>query len=327
MVHVRRHETRRNSRTQVPEQKSRVDWRRTKRSISQLFDSDDEELDSGESVDSDEELELDSDEERESNKKPGINEIPEKEMELELIKVESGGDSSKLLKNTDNSSTEEEKLIKTEHNDLPDDENHPGEEEGDASKHPTPVTEEDVEDECVKPGKRKRLCSVMYDSDESDGSDILIRKAGTKRPRRVVEDECSSLEMEGESPEKSLAAQKRDHRQKLKELSERARQRQRRNSGRDLEDSEKESDSNTDEDVDEDAYRDGNGDGYMIDDFVVQDEEGDEDSESQQGESLTTSQLKLVKQNSLCKLNMKTIVSFSHHYIKHQSLLISGKEL
>lgn len=64
----------------------------------------------------------------------------------------------------------------------------------------------------------------------------------------------------------------------------------------------------------------------MIDDFVVQDEEGDEESKSQQGESLTTSQLKLVKQNSLCKLNMKTIVSFSHHYIKHLSLLISSSE-
>lgn len=78
--------------------------------------------------------------------------------------------------------------------------------------------------------------------------------------------------------------------------------------------------------MDENAYREGNEDGYMIDGFVVQDEEGDEESKSQQGESLTTSQLKLVKQNSLCKLNMKTIVSFSHHYINHQSLLISSSE-
>lgn len=42
----------------------------------------------------------------------------------------------------------------------------------------------------------------------------------------------------------------------------------------------------------------------MIDDFVVQDEEGDEENKNQQGENLTTSQLKLVKQNSLCKLNI-----------------------
>lgn len=46
----------------------------------------------------------------------------------------------------------------------------------------------------------------------------------------------------------------------------------------------------------------------MIDDFVVQDEEGDEDNKNQQGENLTTSQLKLVKQNSICKLNVNTVV-------------------
>ncbi|XP_038179373.1 coiled-coil domain-containing protein 82 isoform X2 [Arvicola amphibius] len=320
MVLVRRHETRRNSKTQVPEQKSRVDWRRTKRSISQLFDSDDE-LDSDEELelDSDEELgsrgSIDSDEELESSKKPSINEIPEKETELKLIKVESGGNSSKPLRNTDNSSTEEEKMIKTEHNELPDDESHPGREEGDASKHSKQVTEEDVEDECIKPGKRRRRSSVMWDSDESGDSDILVRKAGAKRPRRVIEDECSSLETEGETPEKSLAAQKREHHQKLKELSERSRQRQRRNSGRDVEDSEKESCSSTDEDMDEDDYRDE--DGYKIDDFVVQDEEGDEESKSQQGESLTTSQLKLVKQNSLSgkrkKLYAKDMLTSLHY--------------
>ncbi|XP_075822946.1 coiled-coil domain-containing protein 82 isoform X2 [Microtus pennsylvanicus] len=319
MVRVRRRETRRNSKSQVPEQKSRVDWRRTKRSISQLFDSDDK-LDSDEELeldDSDEELgsgeRIDSDEELEHSKKPGINEIPEKETELKLIQVESEGNSSKPLRNTDNSSTEEEKMITSEHNDLADDENHPGQEEGGASKHTKQVTEEDVEDECIKPGKRKRLSSVMYDSDESDDSDIPVRKAGAKRPRRVDEDECSSLEMEGETPENSLAAQKREHQQKLKELSERSRQRQRRNSGRAFEDSEKESCSSTNEDVDEDAYRDGNEDGYVIDDFVVQDEEGDEESKSQQGESLTTSQLKLVKQNSL--------YSFYDHYTHFETVV------
>ncbi|XP_050018158.1 coiled-coil domain-containing protein 82 isoform X2 [Alexandromys fortis] len=322
MVHVRRPETRRNSKSQVPEQKSRVDWRRTKRSISKLFDSDDE-LDSDEELelDSDEELELDSDEELESSKKPGINEIPEKETELKLIKVESEGNSSKPLRNTDNSSTEEEKMITSEHNDLADDENHSGQEEDGASKHSKQVTEEDVEDECIKPGKRKRLSSVMYDSDESDDSDVPVRKAGAKRPPRVVEEESSSLEMEGETPENSMAAQKREHHQKLKELSERARQRQRRNSGRGFEDSEKESCSSTDEDVDEDAYRDGNEDGYVIDDFVVQDEEGDEESKSQQGESLTTSQLKLVKQNSLSgkrkKLYAKDMLTSLHYLDNH----------
>ncbi|XP_037059359.1 coiled-coil domain-containing protein 82-like [Peromyscus leucopus] len=308
------HETRKNSKTQVPEQKSRVDWCRTKRSISQLYDSDeefdsdeelelgtDEELDSGESIDSDEELD--------SSKKPGINEIPEKETELKLTKVKSEGSNSKLLMNPGNSSTDEEKMNKTKHNDLPDDEYHPGQEEEDVNKHTKQITEEDVEDEDIKPGKRKRLSSVMYDSDDIDDSDILVRKVGGKRPRRVVEEECSSLEMEQETPEKSIIAQKREHHQKLKELSEKSRQRQRCNSGRNFKDSEKESCSSTDEDEDEDDYKsDENGDDYMIDDFVVQDEEGDEDNKNQQGENLTTSQLKLVKQNSICKLNVKTVV-------------------
>lgn len=74
-------------------------------------------------------------------------------------------------------------------------------------------------------------------------------------------------------------------------------------------DSEKDSCSGTgeeDEDEDEDDYRyDEDGDDYMIDDFVVRNEEGDDENSNQQGENLTTSQLKLVKQNSLCKLNMK----------------------
>lgn len=247
---VRRHETRKNSKTQVPEQKSRIDWRRTKRSISQLFDSDeeldsneelnsDEDRDSGESIDHDEELgsneELDNDEELDNSKKSGINETPEKETELKLIKVESEGSNSKHLMDTSNSSTDEEKINKTKQNDLPDDENHPGQQESDLNKYTEQIIEEDIEDEYVKPGKRKKLPSVLCDSDESDDSDILVRKADAKRPCRVLEDEGSSLEMEQETPGKSPTARKRECYQKLKELSERLRQRQRRNSGKSFE--------------------------------------------------------------------------------------------
>ncbi|ELV13550.1 Coiled-coil domain-containing protein 82 [Tupaia chinensis] len=157
-------------------------------------------------------------------------------------------------------------------------------------------------------GKRKRISSVMYDSDESDDSDILIRKVGVKRPQRVVEDECSSVEMEQNNPEKTVAARKREQLQKLKELSKQ-RSHQRRNSGRDFEDDEKEScpssDEDDDEEEEEDYEYDEDGDDYIIDDFVVQDEESDE-NKNQRREQLTTSQLKLVKQNSL--------YSFSDHY-------------
>ncbi|XP_053417848.1 coiled-coil domain-containing protein 82 [Nycticebus coucang] len=318
MVHVRRHETRKNSKTQVPEQKSRVDWRRTKRnSISQLFDSD-EELDSDEDVDSEE---LDSDEsvdnnegfdneELDSNKGLDSNKAPENKREFKLSKVESDGNDSKDLINSGNSSTYEEEMNKTRlrNVDLPDQEKHPSQENTDLCTHTGQIIEEDLEEEHIKRGKRKRISSVMYDSDESDDSDILVRKVGVKRPRRVVEDECSSVEMEQNNPEKTLAARKREQLQKLKELSKQ-RSRQRRNSGRDFEDSEKEScpSSGVEEEEEDDDYEyDEDGDDYIIDDFVVQDEEGDEENKNQRGEKLTTSQLKLVKQNSL--------YSFSDHY-------------
>lgn len=58
---------------------------------------------------------------------------------------------------------------------------------------------EDGDDECVVPGKRKRLStSVMYDSDESDGSDILVRKVPAKR--RCIMDDDESCE---EQPDKT----------------------------------------------------------------------------------------------------------------------------
>lgn len=314
MVHVRRHETRKNSKTQEREQKSRVDWRRTKRSsISQLLDSD-EEFDSEEELDRDEEFdsneELDSDEELDSNKGFDSNKKPENERELTLIKVESKGSNCEHLMNTGNSSTYEEEENKNKHRsiDLPDHEKLLSQEDDDLNKHTGQIIEDDIEEEHIKRGKRKRISSVMYDSDESDDSDILVRKVGVKRPRRVVEDECSSVEMEQKKPEKTLAARKREKFQKLKELSKQ-RSRQRRNSSRHFEDSEKEScprnDDNDDEEEDDYEY-DEDGDDYIIDDFVVQDEEGDEENKRQQGEKLTTSQLKLVKQNSL--------YSFSDHY-------------
>jgi len=74
----------------------------------------------------------------------------------------------------------------------------------------------------------------MCDSDESDDSDILVRKVGVKRPRRVVEDECSSVEMEQKNPEKTSATRRREQLQKLEELSKQ-RSRQRHNSSRDFE--------------------------------------------------------------------------------------------
>ena len=49
---------------------------------------------------------------------------------------------------------------------------------------------------------------------------------------------------------------------------------------------------------------------------MVQDEEGAEENKSQQGEQLTTSQWKSIKQNSLCKLNIKRcFITYCNYYI------------
>ncbi|XP_063112269.1 coiled-coil domain-containing protein 82 isoform X2 [Cavia porcellus] len=376
MVRVTRRETRLNSKTQVPKQKSQVDWRRTKRNnISQLFDSDDE-IDSDERLDSDEELysdeeihseeSMDNKEQFDCNKELDDNKIQENERELKVIEVECGGSNNKQLINIGNSSTYEEEINKTNHGTiyLLDHEKDVSQEEGntnkhigqimeedlghakdvsqeegntnkhigqimeedlghekelsqeedDINKHTGQIMEEDLEEEQIKRGKRKRLFSVMYDSDESDDSDILVRQVGFKRLCRVIEDESSSVEMEQSNPEKSLGARKQEQLQKLKELSKQ-RSRQRSNSGSDFEDSEKQSCPISDEDEEEedDFECDEDRDDYIIDDFVVRDEEDDEENKNQHEEKLTTSQLKLIKQNSL--------YSFSDHYTHFERVI------
>ncbi|KAM4828341.1 coiled-coil domain-containing protein 82 isoform 2-T3 [Thomomys bottae] len=292
MVHVRTHETRKYSETQVPEQKSRIDWRRTKRSISQLCDSD-EELDREEEFSSEESV--DSKEELNTSKDHLDNETQTNERELTLTNVESEG--STYTGSGLTIEEEEEEMNNTKLTDLPGHSKPLSQEEEELHKH--------SDEECIKRGKRKRNATTMYDSTDSENdSDVVVRKVGIKRPQRVVEDDdCSSVEMEPETPEKSVAARKRRQLQKLKELSKQ-RSSQRCSSGRDFEDSEKESCPSGNEDDNEDENISEDGDDYIIDDFVVQDEESDE-YKSEPGEKLT-SQLKLVKQNSL--------YSFSDHY-------------
>lgn len=234
-------ETRRNSKIQEREQKSRVDWKRTKRSsISQLLDSDEdlksEDCESEEEHDTDESI--DSDEELASNKGLESNK-PEDESKLKLVKVESEGNNCEHLIDTGSSSTNEREKNKSNQTstDSPDQEKHSSQEDADLNKHTEQIIEEDLEEENVKRGKRRRNFPVTSDSDESsdsDDSDVTVRKVGVKRPRRVVEDECSSAELEQNQPEKTSAARKREQLQKLKELSKQ-RSHQRRNSSRDFE--------------------------------------------------------------------------------------------
>lgn len=68
--------------------------------------------------------------------------------------------------------------------------------------HSGEVTE-DGDEEWIVPGKRKRLnSSVLYDSDESEDSDILVRKVFAKRRCIMDEDESSK-----EQPDKTCPAE------------------------------------------------------------------------------------------------------------------------
>uniref|UniRef100_A0A8C3TXR5 Coiled-coil domain containing 82 n=1 Tax=Catharus ustulatus TaxID=91951 RepID=A0A8C3TXR5_CATUS len=63
---------------------------------------------------------------------------------------------------------------------------------------------EDGDDECVVPGRRKRLsASVLYDSDDSEGSDILVRRVPAKRRCAMIDRESS----EEEQPDKTRPAE------------------------------------------------------------------------------------------------------------------------
>ncbi|KAM9247558.1 coiled-coil domain-containing protein 82 isoform 2-T3 [Leptosomus discolor] len=90
--------------------------------------------------------------------------------------------------------------------------------------HDREVTE-DGEDECVMPGKRKRLNTcVLYDSDESEDSDILVRKVFAKRPCIMDEDGSS----EEQQPDKTCPIENVSTSKKQKvfaKLKELARQR------------------------------------------------------------------------------------------------------
>lgn len=78
------------------------------------------------------------------------------------------------------------------------------------------------DDECVVPGKRKRLStSVVYDSDESEGSDILVRKVLAKR-RCIMDDDENSQEQQPDKTcptENVSASRKQKVLAKLKELA------------------------------------------------------------------------------------------------------------
>ncbi|NXF89693.1 CCD82 protein, partial [Eubucco bourcierii] len=125
-------------------------------------------------------------------------------------------------------------------------------------------------------GKRKRLTSsVLYDSDESEDSDILVRKVFAKR-HCIMDDDGSSEEQQPDETENTSTSKKQNMFAKLKDLA-RQRATQRSCSSENSEDSNEEEEeplchllrtpmesSETDSD--------------SMKDFIVEEEEGDDDN-------------------------------------------------
>uniref|UniRef100_A0A663LQ25 Coiled-coil domain containing 82 n=1 Tax=Athene cunicularia TaxID=194338 RepID=A0A663LQ25_ATHCN len=139
---------------------------------------------------------------------------------------------------------------------------------------------EDGEDEYIVPGKRKRLnTSVLYDSDESEGSDILVRKVFAKRHCIMDEDDSS----EEHQPVKTCPTENVSTNRKQKvfaKLKELARQRA-------TWSSESCEDSNGEGETEEEPFchmpltstEDGETDSDSMKDFIVEEEDDDDNTE------------------------------------------------
>ncbi|XP_064026412.1 coiled-coil domain-containing protein 82 isoform X2 [Pogoniulus pusillus] len=130
----------------------------------------------------------------------------------ELVLLDSNDESSDTSEEEEPTTSEDEADKKDEtvvKNNLSDQEE---------KSHGGEVTE-DGEDECIMPGKRKRLNScVLYDSDESEGSDILVRKVFAKR-HCIMDEDDSSVEQQPLKAENTSTSRKQNVFAKLKDLA------------------------------------------------------------------------------------------------------------
>nr|XP_009490813.1 PREDICTED: coiled-coil domain-containing protein 82 [Pelecanus crispus] len=177
--------------------------------------------------------------------------------------------------------------------------------------HDGEVTE-DGEDECIVPGKRKRLnTSVLYDSDESEDSDILVRKVFAKRHCIMDEDESS----EEQQPDKTCLTENVSTNRKQKvfvKLKELARQRATRTSCS----SENCEDSNDEAEIEEEPLchlpltptESSETDSDSMKDFIVEEEEDDDDDNTEHIKSENQPQ-----QKELNTLNSELLAYYLPH--------------
>lgn len=190
--------------------------------------------------------------------------------------------------------------------------------------HDGEVTE-DGEDEHVVPGKRRRLnTSVLCDSDESEDSDILVRKVFAKRHCIMDEDESS----EEQQPDKTCPTENVSTNRKQKvfaKLKELARQRTTRRSCS----SENCEDSNGEAEIEEEPLchlpltptEGSESDSDSMKDFIVEEEEdGDDNTEHVKSEN-QPQQKELNTSNSELLAYYVPYLSRCDHYVHFKRIV------
>ncbi|KAM9566902.1 coiled-coil domain-containing protein 82 [Guaruba guarouba] len=193
----------------------------------------------------------------------------------ELILLDSSDESSGTSEEEEPSTSEDEADDKDEtavKNSLSDHEE---------KSHNGEATDSSEDEERIVPGKRKRLnSSVLYDSDESEDSDILVRKVFAKR-RCIIDEDENSRELQ---PDKTCFTENGSTNKKQKvlaKLKQLARQRTTWRSGR----SENCEDSNSEAEIEEGPFfhlpltptEGSETDCNSLKDFIVEEEDDDDD--------------------------------------------------
>ncbi|KAM4684369.1 coiled-coil domain-containing protein 82 isoform 1-T3 [Amazona ochrocephala] len=239
----------------------------------------------------------------------------------ELILLDSNDESSGTSEEEEPSTSEDEVDDKDEtavKNSLSDHEE---------KSHDGEATDSSEDEECIVPGKRKRLnSSVLYDSDESEDSDILVRKVFAKR-RCIIDEDENSRELQ---PNKTCSTENGSTNKKQKvfaKLKQLAGQRTTWRSGR----SEDCEDSNSEAEIEEGPFfhlpltptEGSETDCNSLKDFIVEEEEDDDDDDDTEhlvGESQPQHK-ELNGSNSQLLANYVPHLSRCDHYVHFKRIV------
>ncbi|XP_057255789.1 coiled-coil domain-containing protein 82 isoform X2 [Pezoporus wallicus] len=189
--------------------------------------------------------------------------------------------------------------------------------------HNGEVTDSSEDEECIVPGKRKRLnSSVLYDSDESEDSDILVRKVFAKRHCIIDEDE-NSRELQ---PDKTCSTENGSTNKKVfAKLKQLARQRTTWRSGR----SENCEDSSSEAEMEEEPFshlpltptEGSETDCNSLKDFIVEEEEDDDDDDTKHVMGENEPQHKELNGSNSLLANYVPNLSRCDHYVHFKRIV------